>query len=130
MTVQDVVNQLIIRFCEKDVFCFEEIDAIITDKSVSKDKELIVLHALKYMEENGLIVKIDKDKWVLSRPITSIGQDVGLSIQTCILIKDTIIGYYRANNMPYENIDVFNIHEGHIQTLLRIVNDALDNQKI
>lgn len=127
MTIQDVANQLIILFCERDTFNLDDDLARITVEKGANPKD-IVWAALKDMEEHKLVKPIGAEErlWVLTRPINNVGQDVGLSIQTCILIADTIKTFFEANDMEYERIDPFEIHEGHIRTLLQILGDILD----
>lgn len=128
MTIDDIVQQLIIHFCEKDTFTIEEAGALTLDKAL--DRVPLILAALRNMEKDGLLTHIDgadNGTWILTRPIHHVGQDVGLSIQTCIVIADTIRMFFESGGMEYEPVNPFEIHEGHIRTLLQILNEALDN---
>lgn len=134
MTVQYVINQLIIHFCEKDTFTLDDAVGIEVEPELESRQFDLVLAALEELEGTGMIRSIggneddeeDEPIWILTRPMQGVGQDVGISIQTSILIRDTIEQYMKANNLPYENIDPFHIHEGHIRRVLEIVSDVLD----
>lgn len=130
MTIQYVVNQLIVHFCTKDTFRLDDVESINVEQGLREDHFDIVVAALDELEEKGIVKQVvlgdEPPLWMLTRPMQGVGQDVGLSIQTCILIRDTIEAFHKANGMPYENIDPFMLHEGHIRRLLEIVGDVLD----
>ena len=126
MTVLNVVNQLIIHFCEKDVFTLEDFDNLSIDSSLEGHRHTLILTALDDMESRNLLRQVGSGVWMLTEPIRALGQDVGISIQTSILIGDTIESYMKANDLPFDKVDPFNIHEGHILRILEIVNDILN----
>lgn len=143
MTIQHVINQIIIHLCEKDTFTLDDAAEIDVEKDLEDKQFDLVLVALTELENTGLITFVggssstDKDGkpsddepvWILTKPMQGVGTDVGLSIQTCILIKDVLEGYAKANGMPYELVNPFQIHEGHIRHLIQIVGDVLDKDE-
>jgi hypothetical protein len=137
VTIQDVANQIIIHFCEKDTFTLDDAAEIDVDPTLEANQFDLVLTALGELEEAGLIKSVggynDKDPedepfWILSRPMQGVGQDVRISIQTAIIIKDTIEQYMAANGLPHDSVNPFAIHEGHIRRVLEIVSDILDKE--
>jgi hypothetical protein len=126
MTLQSVINQLIIHFCQKETFSEEEMENIIIEKKLESNRKAIIIAALQDLEKNNVVIGLRDGTWILSKSINNIGQDVPISIRTSVLISDVISSFLKANNIDHDPIDIFDIQEGHIQTLLRIINETLD----
>ena len=129
MTVQDISNQLITLFCEKDTFdVVNDLNKVNVDVGLNDKKTQITIAALKEMEKSGIVLQIGEGVWILKKPMGNYGQQIGLSFKTSMWIADTLNNFFKANDMEYELVDIFNINEGHLITLLEIIEDTLDDQ--
>ena len=127
MTISDVVNQLTVHFLEEDRFSLDQLSALVFDKTIpAADRALFVTTALTDMEKSDMIRRVG-NTWYLTRPMGAIHNDVSLSISTCVLIKDTIESFHKAQGHKFEPVNPFEIHEGHMLHVLEILGNVLDN---
>jgi hypothetical protein len=130
ITLLDVRNQLMGIFCQKSVFSENEIDSIKLTEDFNDRKHSIVVAALQQLEEMGLIKQVSEKDWMLTHPIGSSGQEVKMSMQTCNEIANTINTFLKAqNDEDTPRADALNINEGHIITLLQIMDVILMDGK-
>ncbi len=126
ITLLDVRNQIIGVFCEKSTFELVDKDSINLTKDLNDRRNEIVDAALYQLHETGLIQKVSKDFWMLNHPIGSSGQEVKLSMVTCNNVAETINTFLKAqDDDETPRADSLNLNEGHIITLLQILDTIL-----
>jgi predicted naringenin-chalcone synthase len=129
MTLLEIRNQLFTHFCEKDTFSTEEFAKIKIAKELEGNRDAIIRTALAEMVEMGVSKPVVNDLWILSSPVSGAGQSVQLSMRISDAIAGTIETFLKANEVEFEEIDKFNLHEGHIWQLLGIINDLTESDK-
>lgn len=125
MTIQEIHFQLIVHFCDLDTFSKNDIDKIRVPKEQEDQKWPMVQAALADMVEDKTIKLVGENAWVLDSPMENMRQELNISMKTGLLLSATIETFCKANQLPFEPIDPFNIHEGHIISVLHILNDIL-----
>lgn len=126
MNLSDVRNQIIGVFCEKPVFEASDIECVKLPKIMNDKRQEIVTAALLQLQETGLIRKVAEDYWMLNHPIGSSGQEIKLSLNTCNNVAETINTFLKAQgDDETPRADSLNLNEGHIITLLQILDMVL-----
>ena len=81
------------------------------------------------MGEHGLCKPAGDKLWILSSPVGAAGQTVQLSMRASEAVAETIETFFEAHDVEHEEIDKFNLHEGHIWQLLGIINDLVEGDE-
>lgn len=127
LTLQAVRNQLVSHFATKDTFAITDIDKIAVDPEIEDSKPDVVVAALDQLVKMGIVENVRGKLWILSNPSQSMSQELTISMHTASLVANTLETFFEANELDYEPIDALDIHEGHILTLLQVLNEILDN---
>ena len=126
MNLSEVRNQIISVFCEKPVFEASDMDCVKLPKEMNVRRDEIISAALSQLQETGLIKEVGEDYWMLNHPIGSSGQEIKLSMNTCNNIAETINTFLDAQgDDETPKADSLNLNEGHIITLLQILDVIL-----
>lgn len=125
MTIQDIRNQLIGHFSFEDTFTMASKDSIYVEKENLDRKEAMIRSGLDELVNMGMIRSVDAGFWVMVRPAYEVVQPINLSIHTCLEIAETIETFFEGNDVDYDPINPLTLNEGHIKTLLQILNEIL-----
>jgi hypothetical protein len=126
MTLLDIRNQLFSHFCESDTFSTDQFSKIKLDKTLEEERDSLIRVALSEMMEHGLCKPAGSKLWILSNPVGSAGQTIQVSMQASEAVAETIETFLSAHEVDHEQIDKFNLHEGHIWQLIAIINDLIE----
>lgn len=129
MTLLEIRNQLFTHFCEQDTFSLSDFPKIQLSKDMEGNREALIRVAMSEMVEMGVSKPAGNDFWILSNPVSGAGQSVQLSMRISDAIAGTIETFLDANEVEFEEIDKFNLHEGHIWQLLGIINNLTESDK-
>lgn len=129
MTLLPIRNQLFSLFLEQDTFSLDDFPKIKISKELEGNREALIRVAMSEMVEMGVSKPAGNDFWILSNPVSGAGQSVQLSMRISDAIAGTIETFLDANEVEFEEIDKFNLHEGHIWQLLGIINDLTESDK-
>lgn len=126
MTINEIKTQLITHFCDKPTFGIENFEKIVLEKDVESHRTDLLHAALNELVEDGLILKINQNLWMLKGDAGNISTQFELSLETSAFVARTIETFFKANNIEHEPIDPMQIGEREIQTLLHIINQILE----
>ena len=129
MTLLDIRNQLFTHFCERDTFSTSDFSKIKIEKDMEDKRDILIRAALKEMVELGVSCPAGDSFWILSSPVSGAGQSVQLSMRISEVIAATIETSLTAREIEHEDVDRFNLHEGHIWQLIEIINDLLETEE-
>lgn len=128
MTLLEIRGQIIGALCISGIFTTDNFIEVKVPKELSDHHDGIIRAALSQLEMVGLVAKAGDNLWVLSEPLASGGQEVHLSLPICNEIANVINTGLRARDIE-EQVDPLNIHEGHIATLLSVIDELLSDDK-
>ena len=128
MTLLSIRNQIVGILLQKDSVSVSDFSGIKVPDDLADRREDLVRTALGTLCEAGAIRPVGNDLWILVSPLNAAGQDVHLSMTVCNEIADVLNTDLAAKEVD-EQVDVLNIHEGHIVGLLQIINDILAGEE-
>ena len=126
MTLLDIRNQLFTHFCEHDTFSTSDFAKIKIEKGLEDKRDVLIRAAIGEMVELGISCPAGDSFWILSSPVSGAGQSVQLSMRVSDAVASTIETFLDANEIEHEEVDRFNLHEGHVWQLLGIINDLTE----
>lgn len=127
MTLLQSTNQVIGALLEKDIFTQADFASIKVDDAMLDRRDDLVRASLATLVEAGMIRPIGTDAWILVAPLNSNGQEVHISMGTCLNIAETLNLYLEAEGIE-ERVNAMEIHEGHIMHLIEIVAEYLSEE--
>ena len=128
MTILDVKNQIINHFLSSPKFSKEDFAGITVSAAFNEFREEMAISALKELEEAGILAKIGKETWVLSKPLEYQDQVIQIDISLAARISDTINAFFKTNGLENEmGVDVTSIDSDAIDCLLDIIDELSDD---
>lgn len=124
MTLLDVRNQIFSYFTDHDVFTRDEFLGIIVPKGQELLRDAMVQSVLDELEESDFVRQIAENCWTLVAPLGNDGQEVHLSLPTCLMVSQVINNYLRSNGSEARS-DTLSISEFDIQMLVKIIVEGL-----
>ena len=129
MTLLNLTVQIVGVLCQDHSFSKDNFNSIKIDPIMEDNRQELIIAAMQELVENGLVRKLgEKDIWVLSMPPGSQGQEIQLSLSTCVQLAETINDFAKANKLEMDPVSPLAIHEDHISTLLQIIHDILSEE--
>ncbi len=131
MTVLDIRNQIVEKFCRKSTLSFDDFEALSVPQEFEGAKFGLAMAALEELTEIGMVHHVEPDDdsepfWILSAPIGASGQNVHLELSTLEGIASIINSFLEANEIEDTRADALNIGERDILMLIGILGDILD----
>lgn len=129
MTLVDISNQIIENLVKSEKFTRSDFDNIKIPKDIEDDRENLVLNALSALEDDGFIIKISSNLWLLTIPIGTNGQNVTIGLKCANAIASTINPYLESRGSEHR-VDKLNILEEDIIALIQIIGELLNDDPI
>ncbi len=131
MTLIDINNQIVEHFLQNERFSIQDdLSRIRIPEEYVEFSEQLVIKALEDLSNNGLLVALNKDVFILKQPINNIIQNLQLSPNIASAIADKCNMIKDVDDSKEEDGDItnaLNIQERDIVKLLMIIDFLLEN---
>lgn len=123
----EIQNQIVGFFIQNDVMTSSDFQSIKVGNDLADKKDAAIIASLGLLAEAGLIKSLGDNTWILVAPLNSAGQEVHLSMATCDEIANVINMDLQSKDID-DRVNSLEIHEGHILTLLGIIDELLGKE--
>lgn len=125
-TLLDIYNDLYPVLFETSMITTEDFSAVQVEKELEDKKEVLIRAALDQMEEDGILKQVEKDRWILIKPLSMKGQEVYIPFQLAVAISQQINAYLDANGVESDRCDPMDLSANDIQMLLMILVNEMN----